>query len=303
MPEDFEDLDAGQAMPSLPGEFRLMVAAELRSFGLTTKAWHSMGVDCVTEDGDERYIGLANLYRRVKGEPADEWPGVVREFFRVMIQATDEGEELPKDLHEVAARIRVRIGQPFSVNGSVKAWQQMIPGTDLAYNLVIDSERYMTYVTEDVIEAADKPAEHWLEVGLANLHAATPADWLGVFHEESGMMGGHISDSYDAARCLILDRLQAPPVGGWLLVVPSRDWFFCLPLTGDSLPVIPLLKIVADKNFAEEAYPISDQVYFVKNGEWEVLPIEISDQETKVSPGPQMLEALQTLDLDEPDAT
>ena len=116
-------------------------------------------------------------------------------------------------------------------------------------------------------------------------------------------LGGHANDSYDAARALVLDAIAPPEAGagaGWLGAVPARDWLFCLRVTAESLPSVPLLKIVAEKSHAEDAYPISDEVYWVRGGAWEVFPIVLSEEGAQVTPSEAFFEALNALGGDPP---
>jgi hypothetical protein len=151
----------------------------------------------------------------------------------------------------------------------------------------------MTYVTEGAVEGSGADADDWLEAGLDNLRDATPDDWLGVFHEESGLLGGHAGDSYDAARALVLDGLADPSPAGWLVAVPARDWLFALPVRPDKLSGVPLLKVLAEKSFAEDAYPICDEVFWVKDGVWERFPIWLGNERADVTPGPGFLAAIE----------
>ncbi len=291
---DFERPKSG-GEPMLPGGFRAAVARELQAHDLTPKAWHAAGVDCLTPAGESRYVGLANLYRRAKAVPRDEWPGMIQHFFRVLIDSTSADNLPPESLAVLRDRLRVRVGTPFDLADAARPWQQLLPGTPLAVNLVIDSAEFMTYVTDGMMAAAGETPDHWLAVGLANLRDATPDDWLGVFHAETGMLGGHAGDSYDAARALVLEQLGDPSPAGWLVAIPARDWLFALPVTPESLPGVPLLKVLAEKSFAEDAYPISDEVFWVRGGVWERFPITLTDERADVSPSDEFLAAVRAM--------
>lgn len=291
---DFERPKSG-GEPMLPGGFRAAVARELQARDLTPKAWHAAGVDCTTAAGESRYLGLANLYRRAKSAGREEWPAMIRHFLGVLEASTDPANAPPESLDAVRGRVRVRLGVPFALGEPAKPWQRLLPGTPLAVNLVVDSDEYMTYVTQGMVEASGDTADDWLAVGVANLRDATPDDWLETFHAESGMLGGHAGDSYDAARALVLEELGEPSPAGWLVTVPARDWLFALPVTRASLQGVPLLKILAEKSYAEDAYPICDEVFWVRGGVWERLPITLTDGRADVTPSDDFLAALQEL--------
>ncbi|MGL6074717.1 MAG: hypothetical protein ACRC8S_11200 [Fimbriiglobus sp.] len=297
MAEEWEE--AGSV---LPGDFRMLVAQELTALRLTPIRWHADGVDCQDADGEDRYLGLANLYRRAKGTEREEWPGLIQHFFGIMQQATSEGPEMPRDLAEVRDRLRVRVGKPFQQQAKMAVWQYTIPGTELAYNLVIDSDQYMMYVTEEMMTNATEPPETWLRCGLDNLFRATPEGWLNEMHAESGIQGGHSNDSYDAARVLLLDRITASPPGGWLVAIPARDWLFALPVSVEKLSSIGLLKLLAEKSFGEDAYPVSDLVYWIREGVWEVMPIELTEEGAKISPSDRFIDMLNKLEPEDQQA-
>ena len=63
-------------------------------------------------------------------------------------------------------------------------------------------------------------------------------------------------------------------------------------MTAESLPGVPLLKVLAEKSFAEDAYPISDEVFWVRGGVWERFPITLTDERADVSPSDAFLAAL-----------
>ncbi len=291
---DFERPKSG-GEPMLPGGFRAAVARELLAHDLTPKAWHAAGVDCVTAAGESRYLGLANLYRRAKSAGREEWPAMVRHFLGVLATSTSAENAPPDSLDAVRGRVRVRLGVPFALAEPANPWQRLLAGTPLAVNLVIDSDEYMTYVTQGMVEASGESADDWLAVGIANLRDATPDDWLGTFHEETGMLGGHAGDSYDAARALVLEEIGEPSPAGWLVAIPARDWLFALPVTRASLPGLPLLKVLTQKSYAEDAYPICDEVFWVRGGVWERLPVTLTDERADVSPSDAFLAALEEL--------
>ncbi len=118
---DFERPKNG-GEPMLPGGFRAAVARELQAHDLTPKAWHAAGVDCHTPAGESRYVGLANLYRRAKSVPRDEWPGMIRHFMRVLIDSTSADDLPPESLAVLRDRLRVRVGTPFDLADAARPW-------------------------------------------------------------------------------------------------------------------------------------------------------------------------------------
>jgi hypothetical protein len=288
----------------LAEDFRETVKQQLATLGFTVTRWHEdgLGLDCVNADGESRYLGFSNLYRKCLDADRDQWPKIIDDFLEVIVLTTDKKDvQIPDDLASAADRLLVRIGKPFEIKDGKGPWQKKLPGTDLVLNLVIDSERFMTYVTLDVMAKSDRPAGEWLDVALANLKRGTPDDWITVL-DETDIMCGHCNDSYDAARALILSELREPPPGGWLLCIPSRDWMFALPAEVSKLGQFHLLKILAEKNYESKPYPISDQVFWVRGRKWEVFKIEMDSEGIRVFPSDEFAQALGMTTADEGEA-
>jgi hypothetical protein len=286
---DDPDDTASAAEPS--EEFRLAFARELRAFGYTATRWDADGLDCVAPDGQSQSLGLSNLWRRARTQKPEEWTQAIRDFLSVVERSWGEGDLALDSLDEAADRLMVRIGQPYETGAGVSPWRKRLPGTDLAIHLVIDSAKYMKYVTTDLMEQSDRPPGDWLDLALENLRERTPADYLKVLDDESGILWGCQCDSYDASRALILSEIRDPGPAGWLLCIPNRDLIFALPATLDHVPHFHLLKVLAEKNHQREPYPISDEVYWVRGRRWEVFSVELGEQVT-ITPSEEFVKAL-----------
>ncbi len=278
----------------LAEDFRETVKLRLAAVGFAVKRWHEdgLGLDCTNADGEARYLGFSNLYRKCLDADRERWPAIVDDFLEVITLTTEKKDvQLPDDLAAAADRLLVRVGQPFQIKEGKGPWQKRLPGTDLVLNLVVDSPRFMTYVTLEAMAKSDRPAGEWLDLALGNLKRSTPDDWITVL-DETDIMCGHCNDSYDAARALILSELREPPPGGWLLCIPSRDWVFALPAETSKLGQFHLLKVLAEKNYESKPYPITDQVFWVRGRKWEVFKIEIDAEGIRVYPSDEFARAL-----------
>ena len=291
---DDHDPDSPRGEPS--SEFRSLVAEELLAHGFTIEHWHSDGLDYRDPSGEVGYLGLSNLHRRYTSvEPALRLE-IIRDFLGHVLQSGAHRPDLPKRLNDVVHRVLVRVGRPFA-SLEKQPWQKRLPGTELVLNLVIDHPGYMTYVTAEQLTESDQPPGEWLDQAVENLKDRTPADWLEQLHEESGILSGHLNDSYDAARALILSDIVDSPPAGWLVAIPTRDWLFCRPVTPEGLPHFHLLKVLAEKNYAREPYPISDEVFWIRGHRWQPFPMEIAGDTIRMSPPPGFLEAIGGLNM------
>src|SRR5262249_11039530 len=132
---------------------------------------------------------------------------------------------------------------------------------------------------------------------LGNLRERTPADWLDLIDEETGIGMIHVGDCYDAARTLILDALLPETAAAGCWVAPlGRERVFLLPVALPALRHVHLLKLLAEKTFRGTPSPISDEVYWVHERQWYLFPIEIRDKNVTVTPPDEFVAALQLLE-------
>lgn len=292
--DEYEESDQDD---ELPDGFRQAVSHELESRGFTVSGWHADGLDYLDPDGDTGFLGLSNLLRRFRNVQAADRQRVIQEFIGHILQSGATQPDLPDQLEHVRHRVLVRVGQPFSGIERLP-WSKRLPGTDLILNLVIDFPNFMTYVTPEQIENSQETPGDWLDQSIENLKDRTPVDWLEPLHAESGILVGHLNDSYDAARALILSDIVDTPPGGWLIAIPTRDWLFCRPATADGMAYFHLLKVLAEKNYQSEPYPVSDQVFWIRGHHWERFPMEIQNGCVQLTPPDGFMETIGDGDFD-----
>jgi hypothetical protein len=272
-------------------EFRTLVAEELQALGFSIERWHADGLDYRDPHGQTGYLGLTNVLRRYFSVDQELRLAILRDFLGHVLQSGAYRRESPERLSDFQFRILVRIGRPFS-SLDAQPWNKPLPGTDLFFHLVIDHPGFMTYVTVEQMLESQQSSEEWLNQAMENLKDRTPVDWLERLHEPSGIQVGHLNDSYDASRALILTEIVDSPPAGWLVAIPSRDWLFCRPVTADGLPHLYLLKVLAEKNYAREPYPISDEVYWIRGHRWQRFPMEIAGETIRMTPPHGFIEAI-----------
>jgi hypothetical protein len=286
--------DDDTPVEAYPFEFRALVVQEMEAHGLELVGWRDDGLDAVDADGQARYVGLSNLYRRVITNPAEMSGQLVKEFFtHANVADSDQLSQIPDRIDDAADQLRARITRPYG-DAEHAPWSLALDGAeDLAVSLVLDFPTMMAFVTKSMADKTDTPMETWVARGIENLKATAPDDWLTLAHEEEGIYIGHTNDSYDAARALILcDATQSDELG-WLVAIPARDWLFARKVDRDGLKYFHLLKVGAERAFAEQPYPISDQVYWVRPGNrWELFSITIDGTRVTVMPSQEFADAL-----------
>lgn len=293
-PADFEHPGSGMPSP-LPGGFRAEVTAVLTGMGYAVVGWEPDGVNVIAPDRDgEQYIGLANLHRRAKGAVKAEWPHMIREFLGHVTGAIT-GSQIPEDLTTITSRLRPRLGKPFAREGKAYPWGIPLPGTSLEINLVIDFPHTMAYVTDEMLAKTDKAGEDLLDQALANLRAHTAPDFFDKVSAELDIYVGHCGDGYDSARALLIDDLLPDSPAGFWVVIPSREELAVWPVSFRALEKIHVIKMFAEENHREHAYPVTDEVFWVWQGMWYPFGITIDEQNVTVSPPDEFMAALKEL--------
>jgi len=291
---------SGSSPPRYPGTFLLAFREALDQVKWTARRWLGDAVECLDAAGEVRTVGLENLFRRVRRESRENWPGYIADFLS-KIGDSEKALQMETDLASAADRLLARLGQPFAdLPNSQKVWSTPLAGTELILNLVIDHAETMTYVTERLVQESSRPGEEWLERALVNLRGRTLPEVFQVIHEDSGMLLCNVGDAYDASRALIVDELLPEyRATGYFVAVPSRDELMVLPVTPRGLAHLHLLKLLAEKSYKSVPYPISAEVFWVRDRSWLVFPISIQKDEVTIRPPPEFSPLLASLGQEE----
>jgi hypothetical protein len=302
-PRRRSDPGQGSGPPRYPGSFLLALKEAVGGLGWQIREWKGSMVECVDASGREHVIGLENLYRRARQVERDEWPALISDFLNT-VGAIEPGESLPENLEDVADKLLVRLGPPIKNSlDEARVWSQPLEGTDLWINLVVDYPNRMCYVTEELVRASGRPGSRWLEAALTNLQVRTPADGFQVVDAETGLRICCVADAYDSSRALLLDRLLPETSGdGCFISLPGRDSLFVLPVSARALGQVHLLKMLAEKNYQSAPYPISDEVYWVRDGVWRRFVIQIKGQQVTLEPPAEFMEILDRMEPAEGEA-
>ena len=288
------DPGQGSGPARYPGTFLLAVREALASLNWEIRRLSGGVVQCIDAQGREQEIGLENIYRRARREDRSTWPKLIAGFL-----GSVPGEQLdnpPTDLAAVADRLLVRLGPPLGKRDNLKIWFQPLAEPNLGLSLVIDYPQSMSYVTEQMVADSGREGNVWLERAVENLAAQTPADCFQIIHAESGLRHCTVGDAYDSSRALLLDRLlpETSP-DGCLVAIPGRDELLVLPLSAAGLAQIPALKAIAEKSHQSAPYSISEEIYWVRGGQWFLFAVEVKGDNFTVSPPPDFLEVLQRI--------
>ncbi len=296
-PRGRSDPGHGSGPPRYPGTFLLAFREAAAQLNWQPRRWLGQLVECLDADGREQVILLENLYRRARRVDRAQWPALIVEFLQ-SAPAGDQVEGMPTDLAAVADRLLVRVlsCDVQGIPGEAPVWSQDLDDSGLCLSLVVNDGDRMFYVTEQLVADSGRPGSDWLQQALTNLRALTPPNCFQVIHDESGMRSCQVADAYDSSRALLLDTLV--PEGcadGWFVAVPGRDHLLVLPVNLEALGCVHVMKVLAEKNFKDTPYAISDEVFWVRNGVWRVFGIQVEGEKVTVQPPEEFLEVLNRL--------
>ena len=288
------DPGQGSGPSRYPGTFLLAVREALASMSWEIRRLSGGTVQCVDAQGREQTIGLENIYRRARREDRSTWPELIAGFLGSV--PSEQLDNPPTDLAAVADRLLVRLGPPIGKRNELQIWFQPLVEPNLGVCLVIDYPQSMSYVTEQMVTDSGQVGKVWLDRAVENLTAQTPADCFQTIHADSGMRYCAVGDAYDSSRALLLDRLLPETAAdGCLVAIPGRDELLVLPLTAAGLTQIPALKAIAEKSYKSAPYSISEDIFWVRGGQWFPFPVEIKGENFTVTPPPDFLEVLQRI--------
>lgn len=292
MPQHRTHPGHGSGPSRYPGTFLLAFREALDRLNWQAKRWLGAAVECVDGQGREQVVGLENLFRRVRTEDRGDWPDLIAGFLTSV--TTEQLDQPPASLADVADRLLVRVGPPLGPRSDgLAVWHQPLGETGLGLNLVVDYPQSMSYVTEDMVAASDRPAAEWVERALANLARQTPADCLQILDADSGLRHCGVGDAYDSSRALLLDQLLPEAAAdGYFIALPGRDHLLVLPVSGPGLANVHVLKLIAEKYFKTAPYSISAEVFWLRKGIWHPFAIEIKGERVSIQPPDEFMEVL-----------
>jgi hypothetical protein len=271
------DPGSGSGQPRYPGTFLLAFKEALAGMGWEAQRWLGETVECVDDKGRQHVVSLEGIHRRARRVRRAQWPKVIASFLSIGKSHPQDGP--PMDLATVQDRLLPRLGPlPPPSSDWAEIWQHSIPGTPLNVHLVLDVEQHIILVPVEAIDKSGTPGEKWLEIALANLRILTPVENFELAHEDSGLLQCAITDNYDCSRALIVESLLPASPFGYLVAVPGRNELLVLPITPEGLNFLPTFKKVIENNHQSDPAPISDEIFWVKDGTWRVMPMKVNER-------------------------
>lgn len=285
--------------PRYPGSFLVAFLAGAERQGWQVERILGTVALCLDDEGGLHQVDIENLYRRARRTLREEWVPLINEYLEAFA-SVEEGEDVAADLTSMSDRLLVRLARGNAhVPADAQIWSKSLGETGLVVNLVIDFPNRMCYVTQPLLDESGQDGDHWLQVAMSNLHQRTPPDCIQVVHEASGMCICNVGDAYDSSRALLAEEmLEEAITHGCLAVLPGRDELLLLPVTSRSLPHIHVMKLLAMKNFRQAPFPISEEVYWIHQGQWREFPIRIRSREVIVQPPPEFVPIMNELSED-----
>lgn len=255
------------------------------------------GVEAVVDDGyvhlsDGRRYGLQNLAQvcMLEGEPA--WERAIAAHFEAAEQSEERGaelEELLKDYNAVRERLVLRLWRTEDVAdmGVPLVAEERAQG--LSAVLMLDDEHAAMTVRAEQAGAWGVPLGEVMDQALDNV-AALEAETRPVSAAENEpgrlLMIYQGESIYGAAMALRLEHIPGMTGSrGALVSVPVRNVVFSVPI--DSMAFVnelgPLINLT---RYALQAGPgpVSDRLWWVRDGRWVALPYEIRDSQLHFAP-------------------
>lgn len=281
------------APPRYPGSFLLALREALAEMKWEPRRWLGMAVECMDAEGHEQVLGLENLYRRLRREDRATWPLLIVE----MLRSVPPESSTTVNLNEVAERILLRLGPPFApATEGKEIWYQPLVGKRLGVTLVVDYPNSMSYVSAQQVADSGQEAGFWLGRAVANLRDKTPENCVSEIHEESGLCHCEVGDAYDSSRAMLLDwMIPGHDDDGFFVALPGRDQLLVLPVAKDALGHVAWLRALASRTHETVPYPISGEIFWVRQGEWRPFGVSIDKNQVVVTPPPEFTEVLKRL--------
>ena len=96
----------GSGRTRYPGTFLVAVREAVASLNWQVQRWLGDAILCIDAEGEQRTIGLENLFRRARQQERSTWPTYIADFL-TKVRAS-EADVADLDLNAVADRLLVR---------------------------------------------------------------------------------------------------------------------------------------------------------------------------------------------------
>lgn len=251
-------------------EFRAVVSRSFAAAGREVTVY----VDRAEDHGGTTF-SLWNIGALCKGHDRGEWPGIVLDHARRVTTPVKDLADLTDD--ELTRNLYLRVVEEASVpdRGALGYARVVAPG--LLEVLSVDLPETVATPSEAELTAIDA-LDSLMELGRGNLRALlrSPSLAAETIHEHAGRFIAVVGESYFTASLAlllpdVLERFggERAPGRGVLLAVPNRHTLLYRPVDGkDAALALHQMFEMARRGFAEQAGPLSPEVYWVRNHRW-----------------------------------
>lgn len=278
----------GSASP-YPGAFVHALRSALACCGWSLNRW--TGIAAHVRDGSGRIAVLEPEipFRRLRGAPRGRWPEVLEAWLGTLPKA----ECAPFDAD---AKVVPLIVNPFVrlVDGQTIAYAVLAPH-DLALIAVSGEGDRRVALTEERIRASGRDGSAWFESAVETMAKQTASDAYREAEGGGGIFEVAVGDGLDACRVLLLDEHFPNCSDGFFVSLPSRDRLLFAPVRADTLGLASALQEMGERSYREASWPISNRLYWVRQGQWRAFEIRRSPGHVEIAPSPEFVEVLRRL--------
>lgn len=279
--------------------FEALVAAYFKSRG--ERAELGDGRVWLAGQRDEAQYGLTGVAQQCAQRPEKEWARLIAAHFTRLIDggAKDAAiEESIGDFEAVRARLVLRLWDEENEDARRVPTVRREVGPGLAAVLCLDLPESIRTVGPEEAAAWDRSEESLFDEALDNVERLSKARVEPVeLGNGTTLMTVGGSSCYISALAMRLHRFpDLSGTRGAFVAVPKRDALLAVPFSGvAAVKHLSDLMFIAAGVFRDGPGSVTPRVYWVRDGAWTEVPYSIDAKGLKVSPPPELVEALNDL--------
>ncbi|MBN1764644.1 MAG: DUF1444 family protein [Sedimentisphaerales bacterium] len=259
-------------------EFTEIFCRELKSLDntLSIEVRAELEIKVINQDGRERTIYLYNAYQKYQSVP-EQLNDIIGWYARSLIETAPENTPISIEIDHVVPVVK-SIDYPIALKSSLIESGYEADKLDLYYEKInevlvvlyaINSDNKIKFLSEEEVDSLGISREQLRLETIKNMRRILPE--IGVHWGEGVymVMAGGIWE----ANLILLDSLWTREnfkvQGDFVVAIPSQDLLF---VTGsEHTDIIDRFRIIAKKGFNENSYPITEELFIRREGEWIVL--------------------------------
>jgi len=239
-------------------------------------------VRVIEPDGSKVY-GLVNLAQICNQVPLDDWDAVILDFLSNLTRV-HLIDDIPTDINVARPLLRIRL---FPVENTNRSEMVTWPvAAEFLTCLAVDLPEKVVTVTQTIARSYGVSKQDLFEIAMRNVVEMTGAERQSIPVSDGAEIVSFSGPSFFVASLsLALDYLLGPPPEyGRLLAIPNRHNVMTTAIDSpQALDTLGLLVQAARGMFVEGPGSISPYVYWVRNGGWYPLEVEITEAGIGVS--------------------